>query len=588
MKCSRRLMPVGCLLLFGAVAPSRLCAAPNDRAEKLDAFLRAYHELGRFNGAALVAQAGVVVLKQGYGMANFEWEIPNAPDTKFRLGSITKQFTAMLVMQMVEAGKLNLDDPISRHLPYYRKDTGERVTIHQLLTHTSGIPSYTDQPGFIQHESRDPYTPEAFIKEYCSGDLSFEPGSTFRYNNSGYFLLGAIIEAVATKPYATVLQEQILTPLGMTDTGYDRHDRVLPKRAAGYERLVVDVVNAPYLDMSIPYAAGSLYSTVEDLYKWDQALYTEKLLSRAGLERMFTPVIQNYAYGWGVRELPVGETDRKVKVVGHGGGINGFGTVIERVVDYKHLIVILDNTGGAPMQEMTAGIISILFDQPAKAPEAHATRAVLRELFAHGAEAGRTAYRRAVSESPGAPPVTEGAINGVGYRLLGAGRIEEALTVFRFNTELFPESFNVYDSLGEACFAAGDYPEAIRNYAKSVALHPGHAPGVEMLARIMKQATEAGVAFGRPGQTVAAEVLAKYVGQYRLESGRVLQVGVEDGQLVVQATGQPKVRMVAETASRFSAAEVGATVEFVVDGEAPAHMLNLHQHGRVMPAPRVE
>jgi CubicO group peptidase (beta-lactamase class C family) len=146
-----------------------------------------------------------------------------------------------------------------------------------LLTHTSGIPSYTNQPRFFEDVSRNPFVVADFVKKYTSGDLEFEPGSKFSYNNSGYFLLGAIIEKVTGKPYEQVLKENILDPLGMKNTGYDHFDAVLSKRASGYNKTPKGYINAPYLDMSIPYAAGSLYSTVEDLYLWDRALYTDKL-----------------------------------------------------------------------------------------------------------------------------------------------------------------------------------------------------------------------------------------------------------------------------------------------------------------------
>ena len=147
-----------------------------------------------------------------------EWNIPNTPDTKFRLGSITKQFTATVMLQLVEQGKIKLDAKLSDYLPEYRKDTGNKVTIHHLLTHTSGIPSYTGQPGFFENVSRNPYKVDEFVKKYASGDLEFEPGSRFSYNNSGYFLLGAIIEKVTGKTYEQVLKEKILDPVGMKNT----------------------------------------------------------------------------------------------------------------------------------------------------------------------------------------------------------------------------------------------------------------------------------------------------------------------------------------------------------------------------------
>jgi CubicO group peptidase (beta-lactamase class C family) len=276
-------------------------ALAQDHAAKIQEVLALAHKYRQFNGSALVAENGKVVYKSAFGLANMEWNVPNTPDTRFRLGSITKQFTATLIMQLVEQGKIKLDAKISDYLPDYRKDIGQKITIHQLLTHTSGIPSYTGQPGFFENVSRNPYKVDDFVKKYASGDLEFEPGSKFSYNNSGYFLLGAIIEHVTGKPYEQVLKENIFDPIGMKNTGYDHHDTIIPKRATGYSKTPDGYTNSLYLDMSIPYAAGSMYSTVDDLYLWDQALYTDKILTAQSKALMYKPFLENYAYGWGVR-----------------------------------------------------------------------------------------------------------------------------------------------------------------------------------------------------------------------------------------------------------------------------------------------
>jgi CubicO group peptidase (beta-lactamase class C family) len=183
-----------------------------------------------------VAENGKVIFKKGYGMANMEWNIPVETDTKFRLGSITKQFTSMLILQLVQEGKIKLEGKLTDYLPDYRKDTGDRITIHHLLNHTSGIPSYTGLPNFFQEISRNPYSVSDFVKKFASGDLEFEPGGKWNYNNSGYFLLGAIVERVTGKPYEQALKERILDPVGMKNTGYDHYDTILAKRAAGYEK----------------------------------------------------------------------------------------------------------------------------------------------------------------------------------------------------------------------------------------------------------------------------------------------------------------------------------------------------------------
>ena len=246
--------------------------------EQLDKLLDQYVENGEFNGSVLVADQGKVMYKKGFGWANMEWDIKNKPNTKHRLGSISKQFTALLILQLAEAGKLDLHTPISTYLPNYPKDKGDKINTHHLLTHTSGIPNYTSFPGFFAKESRDPYSPIEFIKKFADKDLEFTPGEKFNYSNSGYFLLGVIIEKLSGKTYEQMLEDKIFTPLGMNDSGYDTHSAILKNRATGYEKAGNNFINSSYLDMSIPYAAGSLYATVEDLYLWDQALYDLSLI----------------------------------------------------------------------------------------------------------------------------------------------------------------------------------------------------------------------------------------------------------------------------------------------------------------------
>jgi CubicO group peptidase (beta-lactamase class C family) len=347
---------VALLLTWGAPA-----AQVQGKAEAIDEVLTLLSNGGLFNGSVLVSENGRVIFKKGYGLADFEWDIPNTPDTKFRLGSITKQFTATLVMQLVEEGKLSVDATLSSLLPYYRKDTGERVTVHHLLRHTSGIPSYTGLPNFRSEISRDPYDVQEFVEKFCSGDLEFDPGTEWAYDNSGYFLLGAILEEVTGQPYDELLRERIFDPLEMDDSGYDWSRPILPKRARGYQRARDGIRNADYLDMSLPYAAGSLYSTVEDLFLWDQALYGEAVLSAGAKQQMFSPGLEDYGYGWRIRRQPIGPDNAERLTISHGGGINGFNTVIMRVPQDRHLVVLLNNTGGTTLGSMVNGILGILY-----------------------------------------------------------------------------------------------------------------------------------------------------------------------------------------------------------------------------------
>jgi CubicO group peptidase (beta-lactamase class C family) len=478
---SRQLPRVIATLVVAAHAALATGAGTDDLAGRIDALLELYQRNGQFDGAALVADGGRLVLKKGYGLANREWQVSNAPDTRFRLGSITKQFTAALALQQVEKGTLRLDGTISDYLPGYRSDVGGKVTIHHLLTHTSGIPSYTAGPA-IAEIGRDPHAVADFVKTYCSGDLQFEPGSRFAYNNSGYFLLGAILERATGRTYEQLLRERVLDPLGMKDTGYDHHETVLARRAGGYEKtLTGGYRNAPYLDMSVPYAAGSLYSTVEDLFRWDQSLYTDGVLSARSREVMFKPFLQDYAYGWAVRRAAVTEPDAGALLIAHEGGINGFNTLLQRLVDRRGLIVLLNNTGGAPLGAMAAGIRAVLAGKEYARPRLGIAEVVAPVLMEKGAAAAVERYRALKASDAERYDFAEGQLNRLGYELLALGRVSDAITVFELNVEAYPEASNTYDSLGEAYLKAGEKELARDNYRKSLALNKDNANAAEVL-----------------------------------------------------------------------------------------------------------
>jgi CubicO group peptidase (beta-lactamase class C family) len=473
-----------CIAIAFLIAPH--VAVAQDHAAKIQEVLALAHKYRQFNGSALVAENGKIIYKGAYGQANMEWNIPNTPDTRFRLGSITKQFTATIILQLVEQGKIKLDAKLSDYLPDYRKDTGEKVTIHHLLTHTSGIPSYTGQPGFFQNVSRNPYKVDEFVKKYASGDLEFEPGSKFRYNNSGYFLLGAIIERVTGKPYEQVLKQNIFDPLGMKNTGYDHYATIIAKRASGYIKTPDGYLNAPYLDMSIPYAAGSLYSTVEDLYLWDQALYTDKVLSAQSKALMYKPFLEDYAYGWVVTNASFKQNDQPVQVITHDGGINGFTTTIVRFPKEKNLIVMLDNTNSEYLNRLSDSIGKIIYNQPYDLPKMSIIPVLSKTIAEKGIEAGIAQYRDLKVKQAALYDFAEPELNRLGYQLLQSGKQREAIEVFKLNVEAYPQSFNTYDSLAEAYMAINERELARQNYKKSLELNPNNTSAVEALKRLEK------------------------------------------------------------------------------------------------------
>lgn len=345
------------LLLSPILFLARSVDSKSTAASRINQMMEARHAAGDFNGTVLVARQGKVIYGRGFGLANREWNIPNDLQTKFEIGSMTKQFTAMLILQLVNDGKIRLDGTLSQYLPYYRPDTGKRVTIGELLSHTSGIPNFTDIPDLLNGPaSRVRYAVQEFAQKYCSGDLQFEPGTKFAYSNSGYFLLGAILEEVSGESYEKLLQDRIFTPLGMKDSGYTHSETIIAHRAAGYERSPSGLQNARYYDMSIPFAAGALYSTAEDLSLWDQALYGERLLPGRLRDLLFKPNLEDYGYGWAILIPKPGSPYAGESIPMHGGAIFGFQSLIQRIVQHHELIVLLDNTDSPKLLEIALEI----------------------------------------------------------------------------------------------------------------------------------------------------------------------------------------------------------------------------------------
>lgn len=571
MKISR-FVSLTLMIVFAASA-----AAAQKSVREIDSLMQKYVAYGQFNGTVLVAEKGKVIYKKGFGMANMEWSIPNAPDTKFRIGSVTKQFTAALILQLVEQGKIKLDGKLSDYLPYYRKDTGDKVTIHQLLNHTSGIPSYTGLPEFGDIV-RDAYKVEDFVKKFASGNLEFEPGTKFSYNNSGYFILGAIIEQVTGKSYEAVLTEKILVPLGMADTGYDNSGPILKKRAAGYDKTPDGFKNTDFLDMSLPYAAGSMYSTAEDLFKWDQALYADKIISAESKKKMFTPGLSDYGYGFGISDKELGKSGTKTKFIQHGGGINGFNCLFTRLVDKQQTIIILDNVGlGQYHGRITDSIAAILSGLPFEPPKKSIAEQLYRTAVDNGAAAAIAEFRKLKATSPALYDFAEPELNRLGYQLLGKKRAKDAIEIFRLNVEEYPKSGNVYDSLGEAYLADGQKDLALANYRKAVELDPSNANAVKIVNQLEGKEVK-----------VDTKVFDSYVGDYELAPGFILTISRDGEKLIGQATGQGKTTLEPVSGSQFVVPSVKANITFEKDAAGNVTGLTLLQGGQTIKAKKIK
>ena len=291
------------------------------------------------SGALLVGQNGKIIYQEAFGQANYTFGSPNSVDSKFLIGSLTKQFTAMLVMQQVEIGNLNLDDKVTKYLQDFRKETGDRITLRHLLTHTHGIQNAN------QSERYKPMTKSEFIKKYCETDLEFEPGTQFKYSDIvGYYLLGAILEQITRTEYDKLLVEKIFKPIGMQNTGYFKSEIILSNLSTGYSQTDKGIRNAPYWDISQSFSAAGLYSTVNDLFLWDQALRTNKLVSEKTLKIIFSPYTDKirYGFGWFINDPEINGAKRIL--AGHTGGANGYRSQIMRGLDDDLVVIYLSNT----------------------------------------------------------------------------------------------------------------------------------------------------------------------------------------------------------------------------------------------------
>lgn len=346
------------VLSLPALAQTKPAAPLN--TTRMEQIIQAHVADKSFMGAVLVARSDQVVLSKAYGSADLEWNVPNIPGGKFRLGSVAKQFTAAAILLLEERGKLSVNDPVKKHLPD-SPPAWDAVTLHHLLTHTSGISNLTDLGKFPDYYAKLPLktTPAETIARFKDRPLDFAPGERMSYSNSGYIVLGAVIEKITGLPYAQFMQENVFTPLGMKDTGYDTADRVLPQRVRGYQAEPDGtIINPAFIHMSIPFSAGGFYSTTADMLRWQLALTGGKLLKPDTFTKMSTPFKGEYAYGLNVRPL-AGHT-----TYSHGGGIEGFNTFTLYCVEDQLSVIVLGNLSGRAPQNIARYLTQVAHGQP--------------------------------------------------------------------------------------------------------------------------------------------------------------------------------------------------------------------------------
>lgn len=542
-----RILPLAGLLLLSP------CLWANDSA--MDAYLKEVFPASDPGGAVLVQKDGEILLRAGYGMANLEHDIAIEPDMVFRLGSITKQFTAVAIMRLVEAGKIDLQASIRTYLPDY-PEHADAVTVEHLLTHTSGIVSYTGMQEWVPRMREDLSTDE-MLAIFQDKPLEFEPGARYRYNNSGYFLLGVIIEKVSGQTYGEHLEETIFKPLNMQRSYYGNARQVIADRVQGYEGAPGRWVNASYLSMTQPYAAGSLLSTVDDLAKWDAALKDDTLLSDASRQTMFTPYTTsegqstNYGYGW---EL---QTVRGFDAIRHGGGINGFVTDILRIPSEDLLVVVLTNVGmgGFRPGHVSQRLAAMALGQPYPdfSPITLSAETLQEYVGVYKIEA--TDEKRIITVEDGQLYSKRGA----------SGRLP--VTTFAKDKAAFNDSL-VYmvfqrDETGKVngliTYQGGETPEPAKLTEEAVPEAPKEI-------------------------TLTAEELAAYVGEYTMElpGAPVMTVSVEDSRIFAQLTGQGPLEIFAKGDDHFFTKAIEAEIAFRRDDSSKVTQLILRQNGREM------
>lgn len=417
-------------------------AAADEGTLVLDELMREYQALGQFNGVVLVSDGDETLLREGYGYANMEWQVPNTPAARFSIGSVTKALTAMIVAQLIEERLLHVDDEVSKHLGWYRPDTGNEITIGHLLTHQDGLPNYTRDPDYWQsYEDGVPYPTRKYIEKYCSGDLEFQPGSEYRYGNAGYSVLGAIIEAVTGKRYADVAAERILAPFGMSASGIHPHYQLIESRAEGYQVAIDGYRRAAPIHKPF-FAAGSAYSTVDDLDRYLRALDNDELVSynvrRFLFEERTGAVEGSFAYGWSVGRSTLNDNVDAGRFVATNGEVNGFNALAIRLVDDDKNLILLNNTGEVELFDIATNILRVLYRLPHDEPAPRVRDRFYGLLHAEGLGAALQFYREQREQHPQDYIYRRWPLRILAGQLMADGRLDDAESVLRLNLETHP------------------------------------------------------------------------------------------------------------------------------------------------------
>lgn len=440
-------------------------------SQKMDALMRTYHQYNMFDGAVLVAKEGKIVYKGAFGLANREWNIPNKTNTKFMIGSVSKPLTAVLVLMQVQKGLISLDSTVDSYVSDFKNKPAAKVTIRQLLSHTSGIPNYDKIKDFFPRVSRQYYTREEYIKVFIDLPLAFTPGTHYSYSSWGYFTLGYILEKVANTSYDKLMKKEIFDKIEMNNSGSYYHTQIVANRATGYDYSFGGFTSADFRDQSNTMGTGDIYSTVEDLYKFHLALSNYTLLNKELTDLMFAPGIEaaKYGFGWFNQSYKYSQTD-SVASNYHLGTTDGFLSFFRRIPSTNSLVVLLCNAFPTDFFGITNNLYKTLENIPVilKHPIQKKMETLLSSI---GAEKAILEYHKMKLDTAHYY-IDWISMNYLAQQLLDLKRYEEAKVISENNVIEFPGQSLIMVTMGNIYLAQGRKKDAQIYFRKALTISP--------------------------------------------------------------------------------------------------------------------
>jgi len=442
-----------------------------DKKILLSEMMTAYHNYNMFDGAVLVAENGEIIYIDAFGLANREWNIPNKTDTKFMIGSVSKPLTAVLLLVQVQKGLIDLNNTIEDYLPEFKNKPAARVTVAQLLNHTSGLQNYDIIKDFFPRISRQNFTREEYVKVFIDIPLAFTPGTSFSYSSWGYFTLGSIMERVTKKSYAQLMSDDIFRKLKMNNSGSYYHTQIVPNRATGYDYSFGGYTSSDFRDQSNTMGTGDIYSTVDDLFKFHIALSDNTLINKELTDEMFAPGMKpaNYGYGWFNKQFKYSKTD-SVASNFHLGMTEGFISFMRRVPSTKSFVVILCNSSPTDFFGITTNLYKVLYSKPVKLKEpAHKKMEAYIEQL--GVEKAVVEYKKMKDDSAHYY-IDWISMNFIAQQLLTLKRYEDAKVISENNVSEFPDKDLILVTMANVYVALNKKEDAIKFYKKALQISP--------------------------------------------------------------------------------------------------------------------